>query len=72
MLEESTTFQWIMEQGAIRYMRRLILRQGHKKFGPPDAATEKAVQAVEDLDRLDRMFECLLDAKGWQDVLETP
>jgi hypothetical protein len=71
-MEESTTYQLIMRQGAARYARSVISRQGRKRFGPPDTAAEAAVQAVEDLDRLDRMIERLPEATGWPDLLETP
>lgn len=51
--------------------RRLLLRQGRKRFGEPDAATVAALEAITDLDRLERMSDAVLDAPGWTELLAT-
>ena len=50
----------------------LILRLGAKRFGAPAAATETAVRAITDHDRLQRMADRVLDATNWGEVLATP
>jgi Putative transposase, YhgA-like len=58
--------------GKTEEARALLLRQGRKRFGEPDAATVAALEAIDDLPRLERMSEVILDASGWADVLKTP
>ncbi len=71
MMEESSTYQLILEEGAVRKMRSLILKMGRNRFGPPDAAIEGVIRAVEDLDRLDRMHDAIPTLSSWQELLNT-
>ena len=75
-MRESSTYQIILdegrEEGALRKVRKILLRQGRRKFGPPDAAAEATVQGIADLDRLERMSDRLFDATSWPDLLATP
>ena len=50
----------------------MILIIAGKRFGPAPGATEAALQAIIDRDRLERMMDRLLDATGWDDLLATP
>ena len=62
-MEESVTYQAIIEKGMEKGMekgeargrveeaRRLLLRQGRIRFGPPDEATQAALAAIADLER---------------------
>jgi predicted transposase YdaD len=68
-MEESTTYQYIISQGAIREVRRLLLRLGRRRFGPPDTQTVAAIEAIADLDSLERLTERLLDTSSWQELL---
>jgi predicted transposase YdaD len=74
-MRESSTYQYILdegrEEGELRGVRRVLLRVGRHKFGQPGPEVEAAVQAINDLDRLQRMCERLLDVSTWQDVLST-
>jgi hypothetical protein len=72
-VEDSTTYQYIIEQGEIKAARRILLRAGATKLGTPTKKVKAARQALEDLPRLERMVDRLLDAPStWSDVLETP
>jgi hypothetical protein len=51
---------------------RLLLRLGRIRFGAPDPATEAALTATKDLERLERMGEAILTAQSWQELLATP
>jgi hypothetical protein len=70
-VEESTTYQYILQQGEIKALRRILLRQGSAKFGAPSKQVEDAIQELESLPRLRRMGVRLLTASSWKDVLET-
>jgi predicted transposase YdaD len=79
-MRESSTYQYILEEGRVegriegraQEARRILLRQGRKQFGAPDAAVQAALEAITDLDRLERMSERLLEVRTWQDLLATP
>jgi predicted transposase YdaD len=58
-------------EGELRGRIRLLQRQGRNKFGPPDAATEAALTAIQDLDRLDRLADAVFTATSWQELLAT-
>jgi hypothetical protein len=68
MLEESTTYQYILKLGALRHGRQLILRQGRVKFGDPDPATAARIEAIEEPDELDRLGERLLFVNNWAEL----
>ena len=78
-MRESSTYQAILdegreegrEEGALREARKLLLRMGQRKFGAPEPAAEAAVQAIADLDRLERMSDRIFDATSWPDLLAT-
>jgi hypothetical protein len=50
----------------------MILRQGQQRFGPPPEAMSAALTAITELERLERVFDRLLQASDWQDLLATP
>jgi hypothetical protein len=70
-VEDSTTYQYIIEQGAIAEVRKLVLRKGATKLGAPTKRVKAAVQELEDLPRLERLLDSLDTATSWNDVLET-
>ena len=71
-VEDSTTYQYILEQGEIKGLRKLVLREGATKLGAPPKKVKAAIQELEDLPRLERMCGRLFTASSWNDVLETP
>jgi predicted transposase YdaD len=76
-VKESATYQEIIREGmelgeakgAINEARRVLLRQGRKKFGPPDDATLASLEALTDLGRLEELIDRILDASSWQQLL---
>ncbi len=75
IMHESTAYDMILDEGEIRGKIRqshfLLLKQGKKRFGPPDSPTEAALTAIQDLDRLERMAEAVLTVSSWQELLAT-
>ena len=68
-MEESSTYQYIVAKGALKGEKRLLMLQGSKRFGPPDAKTAAAIEAITDLERLEQLGERLLDASSWEELL---
>jgi len=75
-MEESSTYQYViekgMEKGKKENLRNNVRRLGTRRFGAPDAAVLAALNGMDDLARLDRMFDRALDAADWNDLLATP
>jgi hypothetical protein len=75
-MEESATYQAIVrkgrEQGRAEEARRILLLQGELKFGAPDVATRGAVEAINDLRRLEDLSARLLGAFSWEELLTPP
>jgi hypothetical protein len=70
-VEESTTYQYIIEQGGLKEARKILLTLGTDKFGAPTKRVKAAIQGSEDLPRLERMAMRLLTANSWDELLET-
>lgn len=68
-MKESVTYQAIVEEGHLSGVRQVILRQGRKLFGPIDEATEKTLNAIDDVRKLDKLSERILDVDSWQELL---
>jgi len=88
ILEDSTTYQWIISQGFAKgeargeakgkaegkaeEARALLLLQGRKRFGEPTAGQREALSGVADLGHLERLALRLLDAGSWDELLAAP
>ena len=68
-MHESDTYMAILDEGALKQARRTVLRLGHKKFGPPSNDVVTAVNGIEDLERLERLQDRVLDVSTWQELL---
>ena len=71
-IEESVTYQAIVEEGEIKGMLRNLLQLGRRRFGPPSAETETALRGIADPERLARLVDVLLDVSSWDELLATP
>jgi predicted transposase YdaD len=86
-LEDSTTYQWILEQGEAKGVakgevkgetrgrlieaRAMILRIGTRRFGTPPATVSAALDGIADREHLERIAERITDAADWNDLLAT-
>ena len=57
------------EVGRLEAMLTLLLSQGRKRFGEPDAETLKTLQAINAAERLQELAIRLLDVQSWQELL---
>ena len=81
-MRESTTYQAVLKEGReegriagrIEGDQRLLLRQGTKRFGEPDAATIAAIKAIQDVDRLEALGDRIVDPgiQTWDELLRMP
>ncbi|MBV8126302.1 MAG: hypothetical protein JO114_01405 [Planctomycetaceae bacterium] len=77
-MQESTTYQKILREGRnegqITEAQRLLLLLGEIRFGVPEARTRSAIEAIQDIERLERMSKRILDADihDWDGLLDEP
>jgi hypothetical protein len=73
-MRDSDTYQAILEEGRLDEVKRMIFRQGERRFGPPSDQAKEAVNTLNDLERLRRMQDRLLEPNlpGWPKLLNTP
>jgi hypothetical protein len=70
-MRESTTYQYILEEGQIDALRRTLLRLGRKHLGPPDQATEALVESISAVERLDQLIDLIDQVGSWQELLNS-
>lgn len=76
-MRESATYQAIVEEGRARGLvegraeeaRAMLLRQGRKRFGPPDAHVLAMLDGINNRERLEELGERLLDVSTWDELL---
>ena len=77
-MRESTTYQAILtegrNEGRVGEAQRMLLMLGETRFGEPDEATRGAIEAILDVERLERMTKRVLDTniQDWNGLLGTP
>jgi hypothetical protein len=71
-MKESTTYQAILEEGELKEARKILLLIGPGSLREPDAATVAAINALENLEALERMIRRLSQVHSWQELLGTP
>ncbi len=70
-MEESVTYQAIVEKGMIKDRQAVLLQQGRKKFGAPPSSVEGAVRGIVDMDRLVQLTDRVLEVDSWQELLKS-
>jgi hypothetical protein len=76
-MEDSVTYQAIIQegvakgerQGKLREARTLVLNLARRRFGPPPAEIQAALERISDLERLENMHGRVLDVSGWEELL---
>jgi Putative transposase, YhgA-like len=58
-----------IREGKIGQARQSLLRLGRKLLSEPDAATIQTLEAIDDVERLNRMLEALPDLRSWTELL---
>jgi chorismate mutase len=71
-MRDSDTYLAILDEGREEQVKKDILRLAQKRFGPADEPSKARLNGITDLERMERLLDRLLDATGWQDLLDTP
>ena len=54
-MKESVTYQKIVREGLVEGERRILRRQGTRRFGMPEVHIEAALDAIADLERFEQL-----------------
>jgi hypothetical protein len=71
-MEESATYQAIVEKGVLRGRQDDILQLGRRQLGEPSPDAERALRGIADPERLARLHYAILDVSNWDELLATP
>ena len=79
-VEQSSTYQAILRdgremgraEGRLDGGRRLLLKLGGMKFGPPDAESRAAIEALADPDEIEALLVRLIVPSSWEELLNRP
>jgi len=71
-MHESDTYLAILDEGAVKALRKVVLRLAQKKFGPPSDDVLTALQGIEDQERLERLIERYAELPSWRELLQVP
>ncbi len=79
-MKESVTYQAIVEEGRqegrqegrAEEARRLLLRQGGKRFGPPSEAVQSTLAGITTLETLEDLADRIIDVESWTELLGLP
>jgi hypothetical protein len=70
-MHESDTYLAILEEGAVRVLRRVLLRLGEKFLGPADEAVRTSVAGIESVEVLEGLLDRVSESTSWQQLLGT-
>ncbi len=72
-MRESSTYQAILSEGEIigriEEARKMILMLGRKRFGELPPLMRISLDALSDVDALDKIIERILDVESWDELL---
>jgi hypothetical protein len=79
-MKDSVTYQAIVAEGVAEGVikgraegeRKMLLLLGKEHLGPPDEAARAALEAIDDVDRLEELGKNVFKVKTWQELLATP
>ncbi len=71
-MRDSEGYLAILDEGRADEARRLLLRLGRKRFGEPTVDLAVQLQAIADIEHLERLSDRLLDVATWSELLATP
>jgi predicted transposase YdaD len=70
-MEESVTYQAILEQGELRGTYKTLLLQGTDRFGEPSAEERAALERIKNRDELNRLSLRISKVNSWKELLNS-
>jgi hypothetical protein len=71
-MTDSTFFQHIVAKGRLEEARRMVLRIGGERFGPPPQRAETTINALTNLEKIEDLGVRLLHVASWDELLAVP
>ena len=71
-MKESSTYQAIVEEGAVAEARKVLRLLGDDAFGRPDRPTAEIIERLDDLTRLEELLKRVRTAGSWHELLGKP
>jgi predicted transposase YdaD len=83
-MRDSSTYMAILEEGEAKgraegemlgraeEARRILLRIGEKRFGPPDPATRTRIESITELDEPEALTLRVIEVESWAELLTQP
>jgi hypothetical protein len=68
-MEQSVTYQAILNRGKAEEARKMLLIFGRTRFGEPAATELEALNAITEVGRIEKIAERLQDAANWRELL---
>jgi hypothetical protein len=68
-MRESSTYQAILEEGAVAEAKKMLRLIGDSTFGQPDAETAAALERINDLPQLEALAKRMGGVGSWQELL---
>jgi predicted transposase YdaD len=61
-----------LKEGRLQEARKLLLRLGQLRWGPPGVEIRGTIERIANLERLEQMSDRVILASGWTDLLAEP
>ena len=68
-MRELEGYRFIMNEGAVEHMRKLLRKQGEQRFGEPTEKQANKLDVIDDLERLERMSLAAPTTTDWDALL---
>lgn len=68
-MKESSTYQFILQEGREEEGRRMLIRLGTKRLGDPDPKILSRLEGITSLQQLEELADRLLEVETWQELL---
>jgi hypothetical protein len=71
-MEESVTYQAILEKGELRRAHKTLLLLGTDRFGAASAEVRSVLDGINDPDKLDHLSLHVSKVRSWEELLQQP
>jgi hypothetical protein len=71
-MEESTTYQAILAEGALAEAKKMLLMLGQRRFGRASTRVMQLIDDFDDVERVERLQLRVVEVAGWEELLDLP